>query len=118
MMENKIETFLKSLNLKTPVLDLPFPNIYPCITYHIYMENGALFGAGTATEKGAMCQADIWYKAKNSAVKREIDSVEKAIKNEKYFSYPSKGMDYETNTKIYHTYFNFELINESGEDNE
>ena len=111
-METKVKDILE-LATTIPVLDLAYPNIWPCITFHFYSENGSLFGAGTATEESAMCQVDIWSKVKTDAVKLAIKSVKQAIVSEKYFSYPTMDNDFETATKIYHTNINFQLIKES-----
>lgn len=115
-MEDKIKDFLEQATT-AQVLEYgkSLPNIWPCVTFHLYNESGALFGSGTATEEGASCQVDIWYKVKNDAVKSAIASLKQAIKNERYFSYPTMETSYETNTKIYHTYINFDLIKESEE---
>lgn len=116
-METKIFELLKTAvkGTNVPVIEEAYPNIFPCVTFHLYNESGALFGSGTATEEGASCQVDIWYKAKNDDVKSAIASTKQAIANERYFAYPSTETTYETNTKIYHTYINFDLIKESEE---
>lgn len=116
-METKVKDILKNgtVGLKIPVIDEALPNAFPCITFHFYNENGALFGAGTATEESASCQVDIWYKIKTDDVKLAIKGIKQAIVNERYFGYPRKETTQETNTKIYHTHINFELIQESEE---
>lgn len=114
-MEDKIKTLLESLNTGIIVLEDALPNNFPCITFHFYNETGTLFGSGTATEEGANCQVDIWYKVKTNKVKSAVKAIKQAIINERYLSYPTKETIFETATKIYHTYFNFEIINESEE---
>ncbi len=113
-MEDKVFDILKGATT-VPVIKEAYPSIFPCLTFHFYNDGGALFGSGTATEEGASCQVDIWYKVKNESVKSAITSLKQAIKNERYFAYPRCETTYETNTKIYHTYINFDLIKESEE---
>jgi len=112
--ETKVKNILDGATT-IPVIELEVPNIFPCVTFHFYNENGSLFGAGTATEETASCQVDIWSKVKTDAVKLAIKSIKQAIISEKYFSYPTMENTYETATKIFHTYINFELIKEREE---
>ena len=115
-MESRIKAFLGlAVDKKIlPTLTIPTPNIYPCITFHLYNESGELFGQGKATEEKASCQIDIWYKVKTVAILDEISQLKQSIIDEQYFSYPTKNTDYETTTKIYHTYFNFEVLENGG----
>lgn len=116
-METKVKNLLDAATIETniPVIEEALPDVFPCVTFHFYSENGTLFGAGTATEEGAKCQIDIWYKVKSDDVKLAIKAIKQAIVNEKYFSYPQMESTQETATKIYHTYITFELIKESEE---
>lgn len=107
--EAKIKSILDDATT-IPVLEKAFPEVWPSITFHLYGEDGALFGGGLATEETVSCQVDIWYKAKNDSVKSEIKKIKSALKNQKYFTYPQKGYIYETNNKIHHTYFTFECL--------
>lgn len=111
-METKVENILKAAVIGTnvPVINKDYPDVWPCITFHFYNENGALFGAGTATEEGASCQVDIWYNVKTDEVKLAVKNIKNALVKEKYFTYPTKESVYETDKKIYHTYFLFDLI--------
>jgi hypothetical protein len=113
--ETKVENLLKQAvtGLKIPVIDKPAPGAFPCITFHFYNEDGSLFGAGTATEEGAMCQVDIWYNVKSEAIKTAIKAIRQAIINERNFAFPQMDTLYEEVKKIYHTHINFELIKES-----
>lgn len=107
--EDKIKQLLDNAsNIK--VIDEALPNVFPCITFHLYGEDGALFGGGRATEETVSCQVDIWYKVKKDSVKLEINKIKQALKNQKYFTYPQKGYIYETNNKIHHTYFTFNCL--------
>jgi len=110
--ETKVKTLLDNATTIL-VIETALPDIFPCVTFHFYSEDGTLFGSGTATEEGASCQVDIWYKVKTEAVKIGIKAIKQAIINEKYFSHPKMETTHETATKIYHTYINFELIKES-----
>lgn len=113
-MEIKLERILKNVTT-LPVLDIAYPNIFPCITYHFYLESGALFGLGIAEEEKASCQIDVWYKKKTSDIKAEIKKIKQAIVDEKLYSFPNMETTQETGTKIYHTHINFELVKESEE---
>lgn len=115
-MTEKIKTILETAVNKTmPVLEDSLPNVFPCITFHFYNEGGAIFGGGKAIEETVMCQVDIWYKTKTTVVDTAIKNIKQAIINEKGFTHPRKEYDYETDKKIHHTYFNFEMIIESEE---
>lgn len=116
-MENKVESLLKTavIGTKIPVIDKAYPDVFPSVTFHFYSENGILFGSGTVTQEGASCQVDIFYKVKTEAVKTAIKSIKQAVIKERYFAYPTMETTYESGTKIYHTYINFELIKESEE---
>lgn len=114
-MEDKVFNLLKGATTLNVLKEAATGITPPYVTFHFYNDGGALFGSGTATEEGASCQVDIWYKVRNDAVKSAITSLKQAIKNEKYFSYPTIEGNYETNTKIYHTYITFDLIKESEE---
>lgn len=109
-MEDRIKALLENAITGIPVIDKPFPDIFPCVTFHLYMENGLLFGGGSATEETVSCQVDIWYKVKNDSIKAEIKKIKQAIASQKYCTYPQMGYMYETNTKIHHTYFAFECL--------
>ena len=111
-METKVKNILDTATTIL-VIDEALPDIFPCVTFHLYSEGGSLFGSGTATEESASCQVDIWYKIKTEAVKMAISDIKRAITNERYFSFPQMESTFETVTKIYHTYINFELIKES-----
>lgn len=113
-MEDKIKSLLESATT-IKVLESASPDIFPSITFHIYNEDGALFGGGKATEERASCQVDIWYKVKNSAVKIAINSIKQAIITERQFTHPSKETMFENDKGIYHTHMNFEFILESEE---
>lgn len=108
-MEIKIKALLKAVTT-LHVLDKGYPDIFPCVTFHLYGESGALFGKGTATEEKISCQVDIWCKVKSTVIDAEIKKIKQAIVAEKYFAYPTKDYDYETVTKIHHTNINFELL--------
>lgn len=114
-MEEKIKNLLKTVK-GIPVIDdvLPSRENYPCITFHLYQENGLLFGSGDAEETGASCQVDVWYKVKNELIKNKINEIKQVIVNTQYFSYPTKDTYFEKDTKIWHTFYNFEII-ETGE---
>jgi hypothetical protein len=107
--ETKIKVILEAATT-IPILDKAYPDIFPSITFHLYGENGALFGGGSATEETVSSQVDIWYKAKNDFIKEEIKKIKQALNNQKYITYPQKGYMYETNNKIHHTYFTFECL--------
>jgi hypothetical protein len=113
MMEERIIALLT--NDFIPVLEDTESDIFPCITFHFYNEDGALYAGGNATEETASCQIDFWYKAKTPVVMNAITVIKKAIMNKKTFSFPKKESLYETDTKIHHTYLTFDLIKESGE---
>lgn len=109
-MEDKIKELLERVSL-IPVLDKAYPNVYPSITFHLYGENGELFGDGDATEEVLSCQVDIWEKeTKTTKGKRTIKNIKQEIRDEKYFTYPRFGYMYENDTKMHHSYFNFELL--------
>lgn len=113
---DKIKAMLESaVNKAMPVREDALPDVFPCITFHIYNESGSVFGAGKATEETAMCQVDIWYKTKTTVVDTAIKNIKQAIINEKEFTHPRKEYDFEADKKIHHTYFNFEMILESEE---
>lgn len=115
-MTDKIKAMLESaVNKAMPVREDALPDVFPCITFHIYNESGSVFGAGKVTEETAMCQIDIWYKTKTALVETAIKNIKQAIINTNSFSHPRKEYDYETDKKIHHTYFNFEFIVESEE---
>jgi hypothetical protein len=110
--EDELKALLDSVSL-IPVLPDGVPDVIPCVTFHFFSENGALFGAGKATEETASCQIDIWYSEKSAEIKSTISSIKNLIKNKRTYSYPVKGYIYEAGSRIHHTYFTFEIINES-----
>lgn len=116
-MDDRIEEILKIATTLRPIIfdEGQGKNIFPCITFHFYNETGAVYGSGKAVEETAGCQIDFWYKAKTEAVKQAIADVKQAIVNETKFTHPEKGHLFETDTKIYHTYFTFTLIKERDE---
>jgi hypothetical protein len=116
-MEDRIMEFLKAATTLRPIIfdEGQGKNIFPCITFHFYNESGAIFGAGKAVEEIAGCQIDFWYKSKTEAVKQSIIAVKQAIVNDTTFTHPNKEHVFETDTKIYHTYFTLQLIKKAGE---
>ena len=111
-MEDELKSMLKSASL-VPVLDDDVPDMIPCVSFHFFSENGDLFGAGDATEEIASCQVDIWSYEKSNKIKSTISNIKEAIKNKSIYSNPVKGYIYESDKKVHHTYFTFEIIMES-----
>jgi hypothetical protein len=116
-MENRIMEFLEVATNLRPILfdEGQGKNVFPCITYHFYSDEGAVFGSGKAEIEKASCQVDFWYKVKSEEIKQAITAVKQAIVNETTFTHPVKEHIFETDKKIYHTYFTFELIKKEGE---
>lgn len=109
-MEDKIKELLENVSL-IPVLDKAYPNIYPSITFHLYGENGALFGDGDAIEEVVSCQVDIWEKeTKTTRGKQTIKNIKQVIREEKYFTYPEFDYNFENDTKIHHSFFYFKIL--------
>lgn len=113
-MDEKIKNLLDSVSY-IPVLDSGVPDVIPCVTYHLYNENGLLFGAGEATQEGVSCQVDIWYREKTAEVIDTIKAIKNALKAEKNFTYPIGDSSYDSTNKIRHKYFTFEIFIESEE---
>jgi hypothetical protein len=119
--EDRIKEFLEGATTLRPIIydEGQAKNIWPCITFHFYADEGAVFASGKAEIETVNCQVDFWYKAKTSSkygeIKDRIQEVKQAIVNEKTFTHPKKGHMLETDTKIYHTYLTFELIKKGGE---
>jgi hypothetical protein len=111
-MEERIKALLKSATSVT-VLDEPKPGVFPCVTFHLFGLDGALFGGGKSTEEIGSCQVDIWYQKKSQDIKTEIKNISEMIKNQNSFSYPVMDYSYENSTKMHHTYYTFELLKES-----
>lgn len=120
-MEDYIKNLLTNACTGFPIIILNTPNPttgdnYPCVTFDLYLERGSKFGNGVAEEETGSCQVDIWYKVKNTAIKNVINNIKTALKNEKYFTYPQKENMYESDTKIFHTYFTFNYLLLESED--
>ena len=116
-MEDRIKEFLESATTFKPVIEDAGQekDIFPCITFHIYQEEGAVFGGGKPEIETASCQVDFWYEVKTEEIKQAIKEVKQALSNEKTFTYPLKGHLYENDKGIHHTYFTFNLIKKAGE---
>lgn len=120
-MEDRIMDFLKDATTLRPIVfdEGQAKDIWPCITFHFFSDSGAVYGSGKAEIETASCQVDFWYKKKTSdkygQINDRIQEVKQAIVNETTFTHPDKEHIFETDTKIYHTYFTFQLIKKAGE---
>ncbi len=116
-MEDRIKAFIEDCTTLRPVKfdEGQGKNIFPCITFHFFSDTGAVFGSGKAGIEVTSCQVDFWYKAKTEEIKQAIAAIKQAIVNETTFTHPEKGHLFETDNKIYHTYFTFQLIKKEGE---
>ena len=111
-MEEAIKSMLEKATKGTgvKVLTEPLPDVFPSITFHLYGESGSLYAKGKATEETVNCQIDVWYKAKKESVKAAIKSIKSAIVEGNYYTHPTITTVYETGTKLYHTYLEFECV--------
>lgn len=116
-MEERIKALIKAATTLRPVIfdEEEAKNTFPCITFHFYNESGAVFGAGKANTETAYCQIDFWYKERTEVIKQAISNVKSAIIQESTFTYPERDYIFETDKKMHHTYFTFQLIKKEGE---
>lgn len=115
-MDEKLKSLLEAATIDgIPVIDNTTPDIWPCITFDSFSENGALFGAGKATEESVSYQVDIWYQLKTDNIKTVIKNIRSALKAEKIYSYPIYDYFYDKTSNMYHSYFTFDAVKESEE---
>ncbi len=116
-MEERIQAILEAATTLRPIIldEGQAKDNFPCITFHFYNEEGAVFGAGKAKIEKASCQIDFWYKVTTEEVKQAVKDIKQAIINISTFTYPKKDGNFEADKKIHHTYITFDLIKKGGE---
>lgn len=112
-----IKTILSPLGVAIAFIVRPEPK--PCISFHMFGEDGALYGDGDVIHSGGSLQIDIFgpdTKVIRGLRKKVIAAFEAENQHKKVLFYKTTPdeMTYEKDTRLYHqvVVFNFTIVKE------
>lgn len=97
-------------------LDIPCDSVFddkelptPCAIFDFYRVNGERFGDGKCEKESVSAQVDLYYQYKN-ARDTAANILLEALKQQKYYTYPSMELYYDEIAERFRATYNFNIL--------